>query len=112
MTKAPEDPPKIAGQTAVEAAKAFFRQLQSGKIDRGKLGVEFNHLLSNDRVRQTAQRLKPFGQPLRVELDSIAERGGMEVANLRFVFKSERAIKVLLYRTPDAKIEEFLILRE
>ncbi len=112
LTQPKEDRPRIAGATAADAAREFFKCLQSGKIDRSQLGEEFNHLLTADRLRGAAARLKALGRPLQVEVEQLSERGGMEVANVRFAFKSGKAVKALMYRTSDGKIQEFLIVRE
>ena len=87
-------------------------RLQRGKIDRQQLGEEFNYLLSEARLRDTAARLKGFGQPTKVDVEHSYERGGMEVASVHFAFKSGSAVKALMYRTPDGKMQEFLVMRE
>jgi CubicO group peptidase (beta-lactamase class C family) len=110
LTQPKEGLPQIAGMSAADAAKDFFARLQNAKIDRQQLGEEFDHLLTADRLRAAAIKLKPFGQPTRIEIENLAERGGMEVANLRFSFDSSKPIKALMYRTPDGKIQEFLVI--
>jgi hypothetical protein len=84
--------------------------MQAGKPDRGRLGDEFNALLTEDRVQEAAPRLKALGEPVSVEVDGASERGGMEVASIRFRFK-KATLRALLYRTTDGKIHEFLIRR-
>jgi hypothetical protein len=39
------------------------------------------------------------------------ERGGMEVTTTRLTFK-KGALRVLMYRTPDGKIEQFFVNRD
>jgi CubicO group peptidase (beta-lactamase class C family) len=112
MTKPREDLPKIAGVPALDAARLFLTRLQSGNIDRQQLGEEFNYLQTAERLLATSTRLKALGEPTEVDVDQLSERGGMEVANVRFAFKSGSAVKALMYRTPDGKIQEFLVLRE
>ena len=41
-------------------------------------------------------------------LERLGERGGMEVAVLRFQFAT-RGARVLLYRTPDGAVQELLL---
>ena len=44
-------------------------------------------------------------------VERLSERGGMEVASLRFQFAGSSA-RALLYRSPDGKVQEFLLLRD
>ena len=44
-------------------------------------------------------------------VERLGERGGMQVAVLRLNFTGSSA-RVLLYRSPDGKVQEFLLLRE
>jgi CubicO group peptidase (beta-lactamase class C family) len=99
--------PAIAGPDAGQAALAFFRSLQEGRIDRGRLGGEFSRFLSEEKVREASGRLKKLGEPVRAQIQHRAERGGMEVADIRLVCQSG-AISALIYRTPDGKIQECL----
>jgi hypothetical protein len=95
--------PTIAGPDAGQAAMEFFRSLQAGRIDRTRLGEEFSRFMSEEKVRDAAARLKKLRAPVRAEVLSRSERGGMEVANVRLVCK-KGTIFALLYRTPDGKI--------
>ncbi|MHB1422973.1 MAG: serine hydrolase domain-containing protein [Gemmataceae bacterium] len=104
--EAPEAP-KVRGPSPKDAALDFFHQMQAGKVDRGKLGEEFNVYLSDERLRSAAPRLKALGEPDKVEVERTLERGGMEVAALRLTFKNA-VLKASLYRTPDGKIQQLL----
>ena len=104
--KAP-DVPSVNGPPAREAALGFLHQMQAGKLDRGQLGEEFSLYLTDERVRAAAPRLKDLGEPEKVEVEGVRERGGMEVATIRFTFKSA-VLEGLLYRTPDGKIQQLL----
>ena len=97
--------PAIAGPPAAEQAVAFFKALQQGKVDRSGLGEEFSHFLEDRIVPDAAARMKAFGEPLKAEVESIGERGGMEVSTTRLEFASG-SLKVLMYRTPDGKIQQ------
>jgi len=99
--------PAIAGPDAGQAAMEFFRSVQTGSIDRTRLGEEFSRFMSEEKVREAAARLKKFRAPLRAEVQNRSERGGMEVANVRLVCK-EGTLSALIYRTPDGKIQECL----
>jgi CubicO group peptidase (beta-lactamase class C family) len=105
-----QDVPKVDGPPAKEAALELFRQMHSGEIDRSKLGEDFSHYMSKERVEGAKDRLKAMGEPEKVEVEGLSERGGMEVASLRLTFKGV-VVKALLYRTPDGKIQEFLLTK-
>jgi D-alanyl-D-alanine carboxypeptidase len=99
--------PTVAGPDAGQAAMDFLRSLQMGRIDRSRLGQEFSEFLSEEKVRDASVRLKKLRAPLRAEIRSRAERGGMEVAEVRLVCK-KGTLSALIYRTPDGKIQECL----
>jgi D-alanyl-D-alanine carboxypeptidase len=107
--KKPEAPavPKVQGPSPKEAALDFFHQMQAAKVDRDRLGEEFGHFLSDERVKAAASRLKALGEPESVDVENVRERGGMEVASIRFKFKSAE-LRGLLYRTADGKIQQLL----
>ena len=100
--------PTIAGPAAVEQAKSFVRSLQVGKVDRSSLGEEFDFFLKPNVIPEAAARLKAYGEPMAAEVESIGERGGMEVSTTRLEFKSG-ILKILMYRTPDGKIQQLFI---
>lgn len=102
--------PKIAGEAPREVALKIFTQMQAGAIDRGLLGEAFSRHLSDERLREAAPRLMALGEPT-VVLERVAERGGMQVAALRFNFSGSSA-RASLYRTPDGKVQQFLLLRD
>ena len=101
--------PVISGPPALEAGEQFLRSLQRGKIDRGLLGEEFNWFLTDEKISGAAARLKPYGKITKAEKESQWERGGMEVSVIRFSFKTG-SLKGLMYRSPEGKIQQFLVL--
>jgi D-alanyl-D-alanine carboxypeptidase len=105
---APSGIPAIAGPPAVDQAKAFVLALQAGRVDRDSLGEEFNFFLKDSVIPAAAARLMPLGEPTAAEVESIGERGGMEVSTTRLQFKPG-VLKVLMYRTPDGKIQQIFI---
>jgi D-alanyl-D-alanine carboxypeptidase len=102
--------PKVNGPAPKDVALDLLHQFQAGEIKRDALGEEYNHFLTPARVVGAKDRLKALGEPEKVEVEGTSERGGMEVAVIRFTFKSTKA-KGLLYRTPDGKIQEFLLTK-
>ncbi len=100
--------PAVFGLRATDAAREMLRQLQGGHVDRSRLGDEFSWWLTDEKIRGAARRLAPLGDPTEVDGGPRAERGGMEVTTTRFKF-GERSITALMYRTPDGKIQEYLV---
>jgi CubicO group peptidase (beta-lactamase class C family) len=105
------DVPKIKGPSAKVAALDLLRELQSGKVSRDSLGEDYNLFLTEERVKGAKERLGPLGEPTKIDVEPTSERGGMEVAMVHFTFK-DRKIKALMYRSPDGKVQEFLIYKE
>jgi hypothetical protein len=99
--------PKVDGPSPKDAALDFFHQMQSGQLNRKNLGEDFSVFVTEDRVKSAAPRLKALGEPEKVEVESIEERGGMEVASILLTFKTTK-LHGLLYRTPDGKIQQLL----
>jgi D-alanyl-D-alanine carboxypeptidase len=108
LLQSPSTVPQIRGASAADAARELFHRLQSGDVDRSQLGEEFNIFLDTDKVRGASKRLKAFGKPTTVEVEELRERGGMEVATIRFNFRSG-TLKGLMYRSPDGKIQQFFV---
>lgn len=111
LLKVPDIIPDIQGPTAVEATKALLAEYQAGQVDRTRLGEEFNHFLSAERLAGAAARLKPFGTPTKAELVSRNERGGMEVSVTRLTFDQGR-LRTLMYRQPDGTVEQFFVYED
>jgi D-alanyl-D-alanine carboxypeptidase len=103
--------PTVTGPAPREVALTLVRQYQSGAVDRALLGDAFSQFLSDARLREAAPRLAALGEPTSVVVERLGERGGMEVASLRVTFATQTA-RALLYRTPDGKVQEFLLLRD
>jgi CubicO group peptidase (beta-lactamase class C family) len=103
--------PKVKGPAPEEVTRDFLHQMQAGTVDRAKLGEEFSHYLTQERIRAAAGRLKALGEPEKVEVVGVAERGGMEVARIRLTFKSA-VVGGALYRTPDGKVQQLLFHKE
>ena len=102
--------PSIAGPPAPEAARLLFLALQKGHVDRALLGEEYSYFLTDAKIAAASARLKPWGEPVRVEVESVSERGGMEVARTRLIF-ANGVLRGLMYRTPDGKVQEFFVER-
>ena len=105
------DVPKIAGPTALEAAKAFLASVEQGKVDRLTLGDDFNALLTDEHLARDRASLAAHGKIADVVVRQTVERGGMEVAIVEYKVGKTPA-RTAMYRSPDGKIQQFLISRQ
>jgi D-alanyl-D-alanine carboxypeptidase len=105
------DVPTIHGPAAVDAARTFLVALQQGKVDRSTLGDDYSAFLSPELVAGAHASLTALGPITDVTVAETAERGGMEVAEVRFK-AGKQAAGALMYRTPDGKIQEVLFQRQ
>jgi D-alanyl-D-alanine carboxypeptidase len=104
------DVPAINGPPAADAARTFLVALEQGKVDRTTLSDDYNAFLTNELVAGARVSLSALGPITDVTVAASAERGGMEVAAIRFKAGGHPA-RGLMYRTPDGKIQEFLFQR-
>ncbi|MEO8426696.1 MAG: serine hydrolase domain-containing protein, partial [Verrucomicrobiota bacterium] len=103
--------PKVAGLPAADAVKKVFFDLQAGTVNRTQFREEFNLYLSDEKIAGAAKRPQPFGSSKTSEVVRSHERGGMEVTTTRLSFETQN-LQVLMYRTPEGKIEQFFIDEE
>lgn len=101
----------IRGPPALDAARTFLVGLRQGKVDRSTLGDDFSAFLTPDLLAAARASLERWGPITDLKVTTTVERGGMEVAVLRFKVGS-LAARALMYRTPDGKIQELLMARE
>ncbi|HZS58133.1 MAG TPA: serine hydrolase domain-containing protein [Gemmatimonadaceae bacterium] len=102
------DIPAINGPSAVDAARTFLVSLQAGRVDRSTLGDDYSAFLTPQLIAGATKSLGPISD---VQVVNRGERGGMEVAAIRFKTGRQTA-GALMYRTPDGKIQEVLFQRE
>ena len=100
--------PAITGPPPLAAAQAFLAGFQRGQVDRATLGDDFSAYLPPERL--AAARRSMAGRITDLAVGGTSERGGMEVADLSFKVGG-RPATALMYRTPDGKIQEFLVYR-
>jgi D-alanyl-D-alanine carboxypeptidase len=110
MLVPPATVPIVDGPSATEVARSLFEQLQTGQLDRTLLSEELSNYYDDARVQAAAPRLAALGAPSSVTADRPRERGGMEVTSITFTF-ADRSVDALLYRSPDGKVQEFLLVR-
>ena len=104
----PTSVPVVAGDPAVEVVKRLFQQLRESKVNREQFGDEFNHFLTAKKLSEAAGRLKPYDSIKNVEMVNTHERGGMEVTTTRLLFENG-ALRALMYRMPNGKVEQFFL---
>jgi CubicO group peptidase (beta-lactamase class C family) len=102
--------PHVAGPEPGAQASTMFSGLQSGRLDRAKLGEEYSVFVTDGKLQAASQALKPFGAPTAVTVKSVGERGGMEVSSVRLTFGA-KALDALMYRSPDGKVQEYLLFK-
>ncbi|MBS2018050.1 MAG: beta-lactamase family protein [Deltaproteobacteria bacterium] len=100
----------VAGPSPAQAARALFRQMQKGELDRSTLGAEFSAFMSDARVKAAAPRLAALGDPLAVEVEDIGERGGAQNVSLKLKFEKQ-VVRAILHRSADGKVQQFLLLK-
>lgn len=103
--------PKVAGVGPKEATLGLLKQMNEGKVDRTQLGEEYSVYLTDDRVKAGGARLKALGEPEKVDVGNVHERGGMEVADVTLTYNAKK-VRASLYRTPDGKIQQLLFYGE
>ncbi len=102
--------PRVAGPEPGAQASALFKALQAGALDRTGLSAEYSAFVTDAKVRAAADSLKPYGAIADVAVRSVAERGGMEVSSVRLTF-AHGPLDALMYRSPDGKVQEYLLFR-
>jgi hypothetical protein len=105
------DVPVVDGPSALEAATKFLDSLEHGTIDRATLGDDFNALLTPEHIAADRASLTAHGRISNIRVTGLRERGGMEVATVQFMVGSTPA-QSAMYRTPDGRIQQFLINRQ
>ena len=78
--------PRVEGPAPAEHAAAMFKALQSGQMDRASLGEEYSAYVTPAKVRAASKRLGSYGAPTGVTVQSVGERGGLEVTSLTLAF--------------------------
>ena len=104
------DAPVVAGPPATDLALQLLAQLRAGEVDRRLLGDEYSAFLTAERVAVMSRSLVTAGEVSDVVPGAIRERGGMEVSSVRLMLGATPAT-TLMYRTPDGKVQEFLVNR-
>lgn len=103
--------PTIAGLSAVDAATAFLTSLEQGTLDRSTLSDDFNALLTDAHIATDRASLAAHGKVSNIRVAGLRERGGFEVATVLYSVGTTPA-RTAMYRSPDGKIQQFLITKQ
>jgi D-alanyl-D-alanine carboxypeptidase len=103
--------PTIAGLSAIDAATQFLTSLEQGTVDRSTLSDDFNALLTDEHIATDRASLAAHGKVSNVRVAGLRERGGFEVATVLYSVGTTPA-RTAMYRSPDGKIQQFLIARQ
>jgi len=104
------DVPTVHGLSALDAAKKFLAELEQGRVDRSTVSPDFDAYLTADKIAKAQRSLNALGKISNIRIAGLSERGGLEVASVRFTVGTTQA-QGLMYRTPEGKLEEFLFSR-
>ncbi len=103
-------PLEIAGPPAEDVARDLFAAMQSGHVDRSRLGEDFNVFLTDAKLQGAAARLRPLGTVTGIRVEGAHERGGMEACTVHFTLATTK-LDAVMYRSVDGKVQQFLIKR-
>ncbi|RLS38719.1 MAG: class A beta-lactamase-related serine hydrolase [Planctomycetota bacterium] len=112
LQKEPANLPRVNGPKAVDQAKSLVAQLARGMLEPDNLGEEYALFMNPGRMQAYTRKLTELGEPTAVLVSSQHERGGTEVSMLRLHFKNGVNLLGSLYRTPDGKVQQFLLTLE
>lgn len=104
------DIPLVKGGSALDAARTMLAGLEKGTVDRSTLSVDFNDYLTPAKLSAAKQALNALGPIKNIRVGGSGERGGSEVTTILFDAGSTPA-RVVMFRTPAGKIEQFLLSR-
>lgn len=105
---APQTTLAVSGVGAKDVARQLMLALQTGRLDRTLLGPDFDAYLTPGRVEGVAARLTALGELTSVDVENTGERGGMEVASVRFTFQRGK-LRAVMFRSTDGKVQQFLV---
>ncbi|MDE1150394.1 MAG: serine hydrolase [Azospirillaceae bacterium] len=87
-------------------ARALFRDIQAGRLDRAQASADFNAYFDAKRARTFAQTLGPLGEPDSFDLRSQDEADGLTTRTYE-VQVSGRKLRVVLQVLADGRVESF-----
>lgn len=97
-----------SGTPAEKQAKAIYRDLQQGRIDRSLLAPNLSDYFTPEALDDFRTSLGPLGEPLTFVQITDSLRGGMTFRAFRIIHPNKR-LTLTTYTYPDGKLEQYLI---
>jgi D-alanyl-D-alanine carboxypeptidase len=97
-----------SGTPAERQAKAIYRDLQQGRIDRSLLAPNLNDSFTQEALDDFRTSVGPLGEPLSFRQIDDGLRGGMTYRIFRIIH-ADRRLTVSTYTYPDGKLEQYLV---
>jgi CubicO group peptidase (beta-lactamase class C family) len=97
-----------SGTPAERQAKAIYRDLQQGRIDRSLLAPNLNDYFTQEALDDFRSSLGPLGEPFSFRQIDDGLRGGMTYRIFRIIHADKR-LTLSTYTYPDGKLEQFLV---
>jgi hypothetical protein len=97
-----------SGTPAERQAKAIYRDLQQGRIDRSLLAPNLGDYFTQEALNDFRTSLGPLGEPLSFRQTDDSLRGGMTFREFLIVHPGKR-LSLTTYTYPDGKLEQFLV---
>ena len=107
----PPNVPKVNGPRPRKPHSTFLHQMQAGKLDRDKLGEEFASFSPTYACKRRHRGSRPWANRRRSKVQACTSAGAWRSPSIHFKFKTAD-LGGLLYRTPDGKIQQFLIRKQ
>jgi D-alanyl-D-alanine carboxypeptidase len=97
-----------SGTPAEKQAKAIYRDLQQGRIDRSLLAPNLSDYFTPEALDDFRTSLGPLGEPLSFVQITDSLRGGMTFRAFRIIHPNKR-LTLTTYTYPDGKLEQYLV---
>ena len=94
-----------------ELIRKVYDGLQQGKIDRSLLTDNANAYFTEQALKDYASSLGPLGAPQGFSQTRSSGRGGM-IERIYEVKYPTKNLVIIIYETPDGKIEQYLIAEQ
>ncbi|MBO0912190.1 MAG: beta-lactamase family protein [Acidobacteria bacterium] len=94
-----------------QQAKAIYRELQQGRIDRSLLAPNLSDYFTPEALGDFRASLGPLGEPLSFRQTDESLRGGMTFRRFLVVHPGKR-LSLTTYTYPDGKLEQYLVAPE
>ena len=93
----------ITNEQALQDARDWFNQFQTGKVDRARLNKQVNIHLSRDMIERESRTLKAFGRPQRFVFLGTNKVRGAAGYNFLVIFEAARIIESIAFDS-DGKV--------